>query len=103
MKKFKDPNSVSITPKFYTAPNGTKLQWRSDRVTFDEYVAQVQAYANADNFPPPSAEELEDTMCRQMPSWACAEPEWFSNRTRTRDPFVVSQRAGGCRSCNKRQ
>lgn len=99
MRRLKDPNHTPITPKFWTAPNGTRIQWRSDRQPFEQFLSVVVEYHNANQFPPPTREQVEDEMCKQLPSWACVGEGYH---TVNHDPIVTGSSRGGCRSCGKR-
>lgn len=101
MRRFKDVRHLPISPKFWTAPNGRKIEWRSDRQPFEQFMAVVVEYHNANALPPPTREQVEDTLCRQMASWACVDASFHT--AGLNDPVVVSsQRSSGCRACGKR-
>lgn len=98
---FRDPNHVSNTPKMWTAPNGRRIDWRSDKQTFDQFYAVVSEYHQANGFAVPSREEVTISMCRQMPKWACVDSAYHTASTNRAEPYVVS-RTGGCKSCGRK-
>lgn len=99
MRSFKNPNYVSNTPKAWAAPNGHRIPWRSDKQLFDQFYGIVVEYHKANGFEEPSREVVVDSMCRQMPRWACVDPGYHTvNRAET----VPVQRSGGCKSCGRR-
>lgn len=74
MMKFLQPGSVSATPKSWRSTvNGKdyRIPW-DPRNSFQQFVATVQAFTQANNLPVPSADELEDMMCRQLPRGHCS-------------------------------
>lgn len=97
MKTFRRRDHVSLTPKMWTAPNGTRIEWRSDRQTFDAYLAVLNDYYAANNLGTVDAALVEDTFCRQMPKWVCADAGFHTSSV------VVSQTRGGCSSCGRRR
>lgn len=100
MRTFLDPNHVPLVPKLWTAPNGRRIEWRSDKQTFDQFFAVVSEYHAANQLTAPNRDEVIDSMCRQMPRWACVEPGHHTVVNRA-EPYVVS-RTGGCKSCGRR-
>lgn len=101
MRTFRDPNHVSNTPKAWTAPNGQRIAWRSDKQHFDTFYAVISDYHTANGFAVPSKEEVVDAMCRQMPKWACVDPGFHSVVFNRAEALPV-QRSGGCKSCGRR-
>lgn len=98
MRSFRDENHVSNTPKMWTAPNGRRLDWRSDKQPFQQFYDVVVEYHQANQLAVPSREEVVDAMCRQMPRWACVDPGFHGTTVNRAEPYVVS-RTGGCKSC----
>ncbi len=100
MMTFKDPNHVSVNPKVWTAPNGRRIEWRSDRQPFDDYFAALTEYYAANNLGEPDRAVVIDTFCRQMPRWVCAGEGYHTNQSFNEPPPA---RGGGCSSCGKRR
>lgn len=96
--RFKDPNHVSSAPKVWTAPNGRRIEWRSDQVPFSAFYATVSEYHAANGFAVPESAVVEDTMCRQMPRWACVDDGYHAAPANLEAP-----RRSGCSACNKRR
>lgn len=101
MRTFKDINHVSNTPKLWTAPNGRRIEWRSDKQPFDQFYASISEYHTANGYEVPSREVVIDLMCRQMPRWACVDENYHTAVVNRAESFVVS-RTSGCKSCGKR-
>lgn len=99
MRKFKNLNSVSVTSRVWRSPTGHRIHWRGDSTLFENFVAQVQAYARSNNQPVPSSEELEDLMCQQSPTRDCTgDPNYHMPEVQH---VTQEVRSGGCRSCGR--
>lgn len=100
MLKIKNKNSVPATPKSWSAPSGHRIRWDSVRETWEEFVKHVMDYADKNQVPRPSLEELEDLICRQMSGWACiGAKEYAANQS----PPKAGPTYVGCSSCGKRR
>lgn len=97
--KFRNRDHVSINPKVWTAPNGRRIEWRSDKQPFDAFLASLQEYYTANNFGNIDPALVEHTFCGQMPRWVCNEQD--SRGFSESGPVVTSGRSGGCRSCGR--
>jgi len=104
MKRIKDVNSVSVSPKFWTDKrNGHKIEWRSAQEPFEAFLAKVYGYCEANGIPTPSRYDIEDELCRQMPSWACVGEGYHTSQPLRSTGGVVVARSGGCKTCGKRR
>jgi hypothetical protein len=99
MRTFKDINHVSNTPKAWNTPNGRRIEWRSDRQSFDQFYAIIVEYHKANGFSEPARDAVIAEMCRQMPRWACVDEGYHS----VSNYSPVVGRSGGCSSCGKKR
>jgi len=100
MMTFKDINHVSTSPKIWTAPNGRRIEWRSDRQPFDAYFAALVEYYGANNLGGIDSAVVQDAFCRQMPKWACVGSGYHTSQSLSNTPPPVTR---GCSSCGKRR
>lgn len=97
--RFRNRDHVSVNPKVWTAPNGRRIEWRSDKQTFDAFLASLQEYYTANNLGHIDPLAVEHTFCKQMPKWVCSEQDFRGNAESS--PVVTSGRSVGCRSCGR--
>jgi len=97
MKLLKDRNHVSVVPKFWTDSNGHREQWKSEFETYETFYARIVAYCEANQRPVPSSEEVQNTICAQLPAWNCVGEGYFTPTTPS------SQRARPCGGCGRKK
>lgn len=99
MRTFKDRNHVSNVPKNWQAPNGRRIEWRSDRQTYDDFYQSILAYYHANNLSPvPDSATVEDHICGQLPRWSCVQEGYH---TVSQSSPVVGTVRTGCKSCGR--
>lgn len=91
MLRLKNKSHVPVTPKSYRFPNGRRIPWDSIRETWEDFVAKVMAYADANGFERPSLPVLEDEICQKLPGWACV-PEDQYNKLVARSQQAAQQK-----------
>lgn len=78
MLRFKNRNSIPITPKSYTMPNGRRIPFDSVRETWEDFINRVMAYADANGLERPATDAIEDSICQQVAGWACVSQEEYN-------------------------
>lgn len=96
--RFKNRTHVSVTPRIWTTPTGSRIHWRSDIVMFHQFLAQVWDYYDRNGLKRPTEEEIENHLCKQSPEHDCTgKPADPSQR------FVDLSNRKGCSTCGKRR
>lgn len=78
MLRFKNRNSIPITPKSFTMPNGRRVPFDSVRETWEDFIRKVMAYADANGLERPALNVIEDSICQQVAGWACVPEEDYN-------------------------
>lgn len=102
MLRMKNRQSLPATPKSWRSPTGHVIRFDSVRETWETFVQRVMAYCDTNNIPRPSLEALEDSICRQMASWACVgAKEYAANQSPPRQGTNYTRTCGSCGGRNK--
>lgn len=103
MLKFRNRDSLPVTPKSWTAPSGHRVAYDSVRSSWEEFVQKVMNYCDANGIERPALDALENHICEQMPSWACMEEGAYRARQSPPKPSRTEQPAKGCGACGKKR
>jgi hypothetical protein len=101
MLRFLDRNHAPAIPKSYPFPNGKRVPWESTKRTFGEFANAVMSFAQANGLAVPTLEEIEDSICHQLPRG------WCTNQSRFDRPATLLRAdrpaRKPCRTCGKRR
>ena len=95
MSRIKNRSSVPSVPIVWRDTNGHAIQWNPATQPFDEWVARVWQYHDANGRPRPTEDSLDQLACQQLPNWACDGQKQPTQRA----TVATVKRSGGCRGC----
>lgn len=100
MLRFKNANHLPATPKHWKhQQTGHRIEWDSTRILFSDFLNQIMSYCEANGVAKPTAAEVEDSMCRQMSSWACTDDPNYHLPPSQKLNHTPPPRTGGCGAC----